>query len=114
MLRNRGQALIEHELEGVVVYADGEVAPLEVRPPVAHGQDEPDQLVFVGSEFVMTCRERVTEEHEGVVPLVKHRPEPRDGCITVHQERFVEVRELKNRGSGKRPLERVERRGGLW
>ena len=58
MLRHGGEALVQQELEAVMIRADQKVTPPQVWPPVADGLDEPDQLTFISRELEMTCSER--------------------------------------------------------
>ena len=60
MLRDRGQLLVEEELETVVVHAYEKTPALEVQALVAEGVDEPDQLPFVGNEGAVAWRHRLT------------------------------------------------------
>ena len=48
VLRHGGQPLVQEELQAVVVGADEEPTPLQVRAPVPDGLHQPDELALVG------------------------------------------------------------------
>lgn len=62
MLRDCGKALIQEELQAVVVGADKERPSPEVYAPMTDGLDEADQLPLVGGEPGMAWRECPAEE----------------------------------------------------
>ena len=47
VLRDCGEALVEEELEGVVVGANDERAPPEIRPPMPDSLYQPDEFTLV-------------------------------------------------------------------
>lgn len=100
MLQNYGQALVEHEVEGIMICANDEVATPKVRPPMADRLDQADQLLFIRSEFQMTGHKRLAEEHEGTRALMEDHPKARPRCIAVHCEWLVEVWEMQDWGGG--------------
>jgi hypothetical protein len=75
MLRDRREALIEQELQVVVIGFDEEATPLEVRPPIANGLDQADELAFVGGEGAVSWRYRPAEERHRVALLDEDRAE---------------------------------------
>jgi hypothetical protein len=56
VLRDRRQALVQEEAEAPVVSADDESAPPQVRPPMAHGPHQIDQIALVGCELGVAWR----------------------------------------------------------
>jgi hypothetical protein len=54
VLRYGGEALVQQELEAVVIHVNAEGSPPQIGPPVAHGLDQPDELALVRRELVMT------------------------------------------------------------
>jgi len=56
VLRDGRQALIKKKLEAIMVSFDDESASPEVRPPVTNGENEADQLPFVGRQGAMSWR----------------------------------------------------------
>ncbi|KAJ1276155.1 hypothetical protein BS78_05G192500 [Paspalum vaginatum] len=113
MLRNRGQALIEEELQAIVVGADDEGAPPEIGAPVAHSLHQADQLALVRRQLEVAASKRPAEEGEGSRALVENGAEPHAGRIAVDDEGPVEVRHLEDRACGQSALERLEGRGSL-
>jgi hypothetical protein len=75
MLWDRGQALIQKELEAEVICAYQKSATLDVRPPVANGEDQPNQFPFIRRQRLMPRREGATEECHGVLVLEENGPE---------------------------------------
>ena len=69
MLRDRGEALVEEELEAVMIRSDGEAATPEVWAPVAYGVYEADELALVGGEGTVSRRDGPAEEGDGVLVL---------------------------------------------
>jgi hypothetical protein len=53
VLQNHGQALVDHELEGIMICADDEVMAPKVQPPMVNHLDQSDQLLFIHGEFQM-------------------------------------------------------------
>jgi hypothetical protein len=92
--------LIQHERVGVVIRSNDEMTPPQVRPPMPHCLHQPNEFPFIRGEFEVACGERATEESEGAVTLVQHRPKPRAGSIAVHREVLGEVGELQYRRRG--------------
>ena len=91
MLRHGGEALVQQELQVVVVRAHTERPAPEVRPPVTHCLDKSDQLALISGELVVARGERATEEREGPLALVKNGTEPDAGGVAVHHEGLGEV-----------------------
>jgi hypothetical protein len=114
MLRNSGKPLVKQELQAVVVGADDEAAPPQVRPPVPDRLHQPDQLALVGRQLDVTRDEGPAEERQGARPLVEDGAETRTGGIAVDDELASEIRHLQNRGGGQGPLEGVESLRRLW
>lgn len=107
MLRNCGQPLFEWKLEAEVVYLDDESVTPQVRTPMAKGQDETDELAFVGRQFDMSWGNLLAEErHRYTVgeawlptvqqqfacPLMEDHAKPVPGGIVLHDEFLVEFR----------------------
>ena len=70
MLRNGGEALIQEKLQAVVVSADQEVAPPQVRAPMADSLHQSNKLPFVCRKLEVARGERSAEESEGPGTLV--------------------------------------------
>lgn len=92
MLGNRGESLVQHEFEGVVVRSDDEVPTPQIGMPMADGLDQPNQLAFIGSKLEIARRKRSAEEGKCAVALMKHSPEAGAGRIAINHERLGEVR----------------------
>jgi len=60
-----------------VIGTNQEMAPSEVRPPVAHSLHQPNQLAFICSELQMTSGEWTAEVGEGSSALVEDGAKPR-------------------------------------
>jgi len=69
VLRNRRQALVQHELEGVVIGADDEGAPPQIWSPMVNGLDEPNKLALVSRRLEVPGCKGATEECNGT-PLL--------------------------------------------
>ena len=67
---NHGEALVEEELQAVVVGADAEAAALKIRPPVSYSLNETDQLTLVGRQLVVAGGKWPAKEGQGPSPLV--------------------------------------------
>lgn len=72
VLRDGGEALIEHELERVVVRAHDERPPPHVRAPVANSLHQADQLPLIGRHFKVTRGEGSAEEGDRSGALMKN------------------------------------------
>jgi hypothetical protein len=70
VLRNGGEPLVWQELQVVVIRANMESSPPEIGPPMAHGLDQPDELVLVRRDLLMTSSERAAEEGQRPFTLV--------------------------------------------
>jgi hypothetical protein len=53
VLWDGGEALVQEELEGEVVGADGEWSRPNIRPLVPHGFHQADELTLIGSQLGM-------------------------------------------------------------
>ena len=91
MLRYRRQALVEDEAQAAMISTDDEAAPPQVRPPVAHRLDKPDELAFIGGELSVTRRDGLAEEGEGPGALVKNGAEIGAQCIALDDEFPVKI-----------------------
>ena len=109
VLQDRGEALVEGELEDVMIRPDGKTAAPEVWAPVAYGVYKADELALVGGEGTVSRRDGPTEEGNGVLVLEQHRAKPVRRGVAFNDEWPREVRECKNRGRGDRRLEHPER-----
>jgi hypothetical protein len=76
VLRHGGEALIQQELEAIVVGPYNEMASLEVWAPMSYYLNHPDELSLVRDQLEVACCERSTKEREGSPALMKDRAEP--------------------------------------
>ena len=86
VLRNGRQALVQEELEAVMVSANKEVAAPQIRAPVAHSLHQTDELLLISRELEMARGERPAEECERASTLVENGAKPHAGCVAVHHE----------------------------
>ena len=91
VLRDRGEALVEEELQAVVVRMHGEATSPQVRAPVSNGVDETDELSLVRGEGAMPWGHRSTEVSDGVLVLDQHSPEAVGGRVALDDEQPCEV-----------------------
>jgi hypothetical protein len=77
VLRHGRKALIQEELQTVVISPDEEAAAPEVRPPMPHCLDQPDELPLVGRQLAMARSKWPAEEGQGAGPLVQYRAKTR-------------------------------------
>ena len=113
VLRDRCKALVEEELQAIVVSPDGEAPAPEVRPPMPDGVNEADQFPLVSGERPVPRRGGAAEVGDGVFVLQQHRVEAMRQGVTLHHEGPGEVgqRQYQSRGDG--GLEGLERRCGV-
>ena len=86
VLRNGRQALVQEELQVVMVSANKEVAPPQIWALVAHSLHQPDELPLVSHELEMARGERPAEERERSHTLVENGAKPHVGHVAVHHE----------------------------
>ena len=110
MLWNGRQTLIKQKFETVVVSANQEGAPPQIRAPVAHSLHQADELAFVGGELEVASCKWPAEVGEESRALVEDGSEPRARCIAVDHERRVEIRHLKHGPRRQGALECLESR----
>lgn len=103
-----GQALVEEVLEAIMIRTNDELSSLQVRTPVAHGLNQPNEFPFVGSEASVSRREWPGEEGQCAGALVEHCTDARARGVALHGECPGEVWKLQDRGRGERRLERRE------
>jgi hypothetical protein len=70
MLWDRRQALIKQVLEAEMICVHDEWASLEIRPPVLHDLDQPDQLPLVGGELGVVGSDGAAIESQRSGPLM--------------------------------------------
>jgi len=66
------EPLIQHEFQGIVVYAHDEGAPPEVWTLVSHGLDQADELSFVRRDLHVAWCKWLAEEREWPSALVQN------------------------------------------
>jgi len=93
VLRDRGETLVEEELQAIVVRPDDEAVAPEVWALVADGVNEADELPLIGGEGAMARRDGTTEEGDGVPVLEHHCSEAVRGGVALDDEGPREVRE---------------------
>jgi hypothetical protein len=91
VLRDGGEPLVEEIFEAVVIGLDDKSPPLEVWPPMPHGEHQVDELTLVRRERPMPWRHWSAEEGDRVALLDKHSPKPVGGCVALDDERLGEV-----------------------
>src|SRR4051812_20940581 len=92
-----------------MVSADVEDPSPQVRPPMAHGLHQANELPLVCRQLKMARSKRPAEERQGPLALMKHGAEARARSVTVHHERAVEVGHLEDGTRRKGPFEGLER-----
>jgi hypothetical protein len=70
MLWDHGEALVQHELERIMVHSHDEGMSPQIQPPMAHGLDQADEFVLIGSNLHVPRREGPAEERQWPVALV--------------------------------------------
>ena len=76
VLRDHQQALVQKELQAVVVNTDQKMAPPQVRTLVAHSLHQADELPFIRRKLEMARSEWSAEKCEGTDALVRDSAEP--------------------------------------
>jgi hypothetical protein len=90
VLRDNRQVLVEQELQAEVVCADEEWTPPQIRLPMPHRLDEPNQLMLVCHQLHVPWQDLPAEEGDNAVTLVKNGTKPGAGRITLNDEVLVE------------------------
>ena len=111
VLRDRGEALVEEELQAVVVRPNRETSPPQVWPPVTNGVHQPDEFALVCSERTMARSDGAAEEGDGVLVLEQHRAETVRLGVALDDKLLLKVGEGQHRCRGDGALERLESRG---
>jgi hypothetical protein len=75
MLWDGGESLVEQILQIEVVRADQELVPPKIRPPMANGHEEPDELAFVNHELDVGWHNLATQERHYPFVSVKNNVE---------------------------------------
>ena len=109
MLRHSREALVQQELEAVVIRANAECPPPHIWPPVAHSLHQADELPLVCRQLVMASGKGTAEESQRPLSLMQDGAETDTGCIAVHDEQLVEVRHLEDGPCREGLLEGLER-----
>jgi hypothetical protein len=78
VLRDHHEALVEEELEDIVVHPHQKTSSLEVWSPVANGVDEADKLPFIGGEGAVMRHDEPAEIGHWMFLLDEHRPKNRE------------------------------------
>jgi hypothetical protein len=92
-----------------MIGVDDERASPEVRFPVAHGEDKPNEFAFVRGEQGMAGGELSVEERHRTTPLMQHCSDAHARGITLHFEQLGEDWELEHKRRCERRLESAER-----
>jgi hypothetical protein len=74
MLGNGGQALIQEELKAEMVSTYQKAATPEVLPPVADGKHQPNQLLFICRQGLMSRCSGATKESDVMLILEEDGP----------------------------------------
>jgi hypothetical protein len=101
--------LIQKKSQAAVVGADDERTTPEVRAPVAHRLDEPDELALIRRQLGVSRGDGPAEECDWPGALVKYSSDPRPRGVAFHNEVAVERRKLQNWGCRQRVLKSAER-----
>jgi hypothetical protein len=110
VLRDRRKALVEEELQAVVVSADDERSTPQVRPLVADDMDQPNELALISYQGAMAWRDRPAKGGDRVLILEKDRPKAMGGCVALDDEPLGEVRQRQHGGRHHGGLKRLEGR----
>lgn len=70
MLGDCREALIQHELQGIVVSAYQEGVSPEIRSSVSNSLDQANELAFIRGHLEVTLGELLAEERNGSLALV--------------------------------------------
>ena len=74
-----------------MVSTDQEAAPPKVRPLVANGQHQTNQLPLICCQGLMLRGSRAVEEGDGVLILKENGPKAMCRSVALHEERLLEV-----------------------
>ena len=91
VLRDGGEALIQHIFQRVVIRADDESTTPKIGSPMAHCLNQADELALIGCHLEVRRREGPTEEGEGRAILVKNHAETGPRRVTIDNERRAKV-----------------------
>jgi hypothetical protein len=108
VLRDGGEALVQQELEAVVVRTHTERPTPKIRSPVAHRLDQPDKLALICRELVMASGEGAAEEGQRSLTLVEDGVKADARGVAVHHEWHDEIRHLEDGSRREHPLESHE------
>lgn len=86
------EALVEDELEALVVGAGGERTTPNIRPQMTNGLDQADELALISRELGVVGGNGVVEVRHDTIALVWHNTKPCTRSVTVNNEALVEVR----------------------
>jgi hypothetical protein len=109
VLRNGGEALVQEVLQAIVISPHEELAPPQVRTPVSHRLNQPNELPLVCCQLQMPGGKRSAEERDGSGSLVEHGAKPNPGRVAVDDEQLVEVRHLEDGSSRQGAFKCLER-----
>jgi len=74
-----------------MVSTDQEAVSPKVRPPVANGQHQSNQLPLICRQGLMSRGSRAAEEGDGVLILKENGPKAMCRSVALHDERLLEV-----------------------
>lgn len=69
----------------------------EIRPPMPNGENEADELAFVGGEGLVPRRNGAAEEGHGMGALHQNSPETVRRRVALHDERLAKVGQCQDR-----------------
>lgn len=77
-----------------MISAHHETATPQIRPPVSHSLNKPDELALVGGQLGVPGRDGLAVERHRPCALMQDGAEPRTGGVTFNNEVLGEVRQL--------------------
>ena len=86
VLRDGREPLIQQVLKAVVIGLDDEATAPQVRPPMPHGVNEPNELAFVRRQSAMPWSHLPAEKSHRMSFLNKNSTKPVRGGITFNDK----------------------------
>lgn len=111
VLRDHRKALVEEELEAIVVHSHQKTVAPEVWASMAGGVNEADELSFIGGERTVMSHDRPVEVGNRVLVLDEHRPEAEGQGVAFDDKCLGKVGQHQDRGRRDCSLERLEDHG---
>jgi hypothetical protein len=94
VLGDRRQSLVEDEVQAAMVGANDKAATLEIRPPMAHRLNQPNELSLICGQFRVARCDGLAEECDSAGALMENRAEAGAGGVALDNELAVESRQL--------------------